>query len=75
VANRVRDTPVWMFHGADDPLIPASESRRMAAALRALGSEVHYTELPGTGHNAWDPAYQNPELPLWLLRQRLPEQR
>ena len=42
----------------------------MAAALRALGASVHYTELAGVDHNAWDPAYDHAEMVEWLLTQR-----
>ena len=71
VAAAVRQTPVWMFHGADDPLIPASESRRMSEELQKLGAEVRYTEYPGVGHNAWDPAYGTADLWTWMLSKRL----
>jgi predicted peptidase len=47
-------TPVWIFHGGDDPVVPVTESRRMAEAMKALGGELHYTEYPGVGHNSWE---------------------
>jgi predicted peptidase len=74
LARLVGPTPVWNFHGSDDPLIPVSEGRRMAEAMRAQGGEVRYSELAGVGHNAWDPAYYNPDLPAWLLAQHRPIQ-
>lgn len=70
VAGKLRHVPVWMFHGADDPLIPASESRRMNEELRKVSASVRYTEYPGVGHNAWDPAYGDAALWTWLLEQR-----
>lgn len=69
-AERVRAVPAWIFHGAEDKTIPPSESRRMYAELQKLGADVRYTEFPGVGHNAWDPAYGNAELWTWLLAQR-----
>jgi predicted peptidase len=65
-------TPVWAFHGADDEEIPADESRWMVAALRAIGNPVRYTEYPATGHNSWDRAYSDPQLPAWMLQRQLP---
>ena len=65
-------TPVWAFHGADDDEIPADESRWMVAALRAIGNPVRYSEYPGTGHNAWDRAYADPQLPVWMMQRQLP---
>jgi len=72
VAQRVSRLPIWIFHGDADRIVPVEESRRMASALRAAGADVLYTELPGAGHNAWDPAYALAELPAWLLKQRRP---
>jgi predicted peptidase len=72
VARQVSRLPIWIFHGDADPIVPVEESRGMASALRAAGANVSYTELPGIGHNAWDPAYGSPELPSWLLKQRRP---
>ncbi len=70
VAERIKHLPVWVFHGADDPVVPVEASRRMVEALKALGAEVQYTEYNGVGHNAWDPAYAEAELMPWLLAKR-----
>lgn len=67
IARRIGHTPVWIFHGGADPVIDVAESQRMAAALKASGAEVRYTEYPGVGHNSWDRAYANPRLLPWLL--------
>jgi predicted peptidase len=32
---------------------------------------VNYTEYPGVGHDSWDLAYADPDLPRWLLQQRM----
>lgn len=66
-ARRLRHVPIWVFHGAADPIIPVSESRRMVDALQRAGAEVRYTEYPGVAHDAWDPAYAEPELMPWML--------
>ena len=67
IAAQIGKTPVWIFHGEADVVIPVTESRRMAAALEALGGNMKYTEYPGVGHNSWDKAYAEPELLKWLL--------
>jgi predicted peptidase len=69
VAGELRKAgvPIWLFHGADDPVIPVSESRRMFDELKKRGADVQYTEYPGVGHNAWDPAYSTEELWTWML--------
>ena len=71
VAQRLRDRPVWIFHGARDDLVPPEYSRRLEAAFRAAGArDVRYTEFPDANHNSWDPAYATPELWTWLFAQR-----
>jgi predicted peptidase len=70
VAEKVGKTPVWVFHGAQDTVIPVSESRNMVSALKATGGDVRYSEYAGTGHNSWDRAYAEPEFFQWLLSKR-----
>jgi len=70
-AQRVGKTPVWVFHGGADPVVPPSESRKMVEAIKAAGGDVRYTEYEGVGHNSWDKAYTDPELAKWLFTQKL----
>jgi pimeloyl-ACP methyl ester carboxylesterase len=63
--------PIRIVHGAEDPVIPVEESRRMAEALRRAGArDAHYFELAGVGHDAWGPAYGDDEGWRWLFAQR-----
>ena len=70
IAQRVAGIPMWLFHGDADGAVTVEESRRMFAALKKIGADVQYTELPGVGHNAWDPAYSRADVIEWLLKQR-----
>ncbi len=69
-AEGVGRLPIWLVHGDADQTVSVEESRHMFAALKAAGDDVHFTELPGVDHAAWDPAYQNPEIAAWLFAQR-----
>ena len=69
-AARVKGIPAWLFHGADDPTVPVTESRQIVAALEQAGASPRYTEYEGVAHNSWDRAFADPELPKWLLAQR-----
>ena len=42
--------PFLILHGTSDAMLPVSQSRRMAEALREAGVEVVYEEFPGSGH-------------------------
>jgi predicted peptidase len=69
--KRAGKTPVWIFHGEKDEMIPVSDARSTAEALRAAGSSVRYTEYKDAGHFVFDRAYKEPEFWGWLLAQRL----
>jgi predicted peptidase len=71
LVRRIGKTPVWIFHGDADAAIPVEQSRQMAAALKAAGVDVKYSEYPGVGHDAWDKAYAEADLVPWLLAQTL----
>ena len=67
MAQRIGETPVWIFHGTDDRRVPVSESRKMAGALRSAAGGVRYSEYGGVGHNSWENAYDEPDFFQWLL--------
>jgi predicted peptidase len=74
IANKIGKTPVWIFHGADDPIVPVTESRQMVAALEAVGGNVKYSEYPGVGHSVWTQVLAERSLMPWLLSQRLTQE-
>jgi predicted peptidase len=62
--------PVWIFHGDNDQAVPVGNSRLMYNVLHAAGAKVKYSEYPGVGHNSWDNAFAEPELLVWLFKQK-----
>lgn len=62
--------PIWCFHGAKDPVVKVGRSIEMVDALRAVGSNVRYTEYPEAQHDSWTETYSNPEFYTWLFAQR-----
>jgi predicted peptidase len=71
VAQKIGKTPVWIFHGAVDAVVPVAESRKMNEALKASGGNVKYTEYEGVNHNSWEKAYAEADFFTWLLAQKL----
>lgn len=60
--------PIWLFHGALDRVVLASESKRVRDWVKAIGDmEIKCTIYPDLGHNCWDAAYLNPTLYQWFL--------
>jgi predicted peptidase len=66
----LRDLPIWVYHGAQDQVVPIEESNAIVAALRPYGANVRYSVYPDAGHDSWTQAYAEPELYIWLLGQR-----
>lgn len=73
-ACALKDVPLWAFHGDRDDVVKPAGSWDMAAAIRACGGNPKLTIYPDLGHNAWDPAYDDPALYLWMLEKRLPDE-
>lgn len=70
-ACALKDVPVWALHGDRDDVVTPEGSFAMARAIRACGGrQSRLTIYPDLGHNAWDPAYSDPALYLWLLSHR-----
>ena len=70
-AAALKDLPIWAVHGEADDVVPVGHSRKMIAAIEAVGGKPKYTELQGVGHDSWTPA-SAPEFGLldWLFEQR-----
>ena len=69
-AHAIGHTPVWLFHGSDDNIVPARESELMFEAIKAAGGRVRLWLFQGLKHDCWTSAYNEPELPRWLLAHR-----
>ncbi len=70
-ARAVGHTPVWMFHGSEDNVVPPRESDLMYSAIKANSGDVRLWIYQGLHHDSWARAYNEPELPKWLLAHRL----
>lgn len=62
-----KNTALWIFHGADDSVVPVERSVEMYNELKRLGAKVKYTEYEGVNHNSWDNAFREEELVPWLF--------
>jgi predicted peptidase len=73
-ACKLKDMPIWAFHGDADVPVPMRGNFEMVEAVRACGGAVkpRLTIYPATDHFSWIPAYDDPALWRWLSEQRLP---
>lgn len=65
-----RNFPIWIFHGAKDPVVDVNDSRKMAEALKTAGAKVRYSEYPTVGHDSWTNAFAEGDLLPWLFSQK-----
>src|SRR5205823_10059822 len=56
-AEKLKDLPIWCFHGEADPTVPVARSRDMIEAVKKAGGHPKYTEYPGVKHDSWLKAY------------------
>ena len=70
LAESLKGTPIWCFHGDADEAVPVSESNEIVAAINEKGGRPKLTIYPGVGHNSWDRAYREEGLAAWLLSHR-----
>lgn len=66
---KLKDMPVWVFHGDKDNIVPISNSEDMVETLRAEGNDAKFTILPGRGHDIAD-VWERPDLNEWFLQHR-----
>lgn len=69
-ARRLKDVPVWAFHGALDDTVPLPQSEELVRALREAGGNVKLTVYSDAAHDSWTRTYENPALYEWLQQQR-----
>lgn len=69
IADSFAHIPMWIFHGADDDVVPASFSMEMQDALRKAGANPGLTIYPDTGHFSWLGAYDDEMMIEWLFSQ------
>lgn len=72
-AKKLKNVPIWVFHGAKDTTVPAKRSEAMVEALKEAGAkDVKFTLYPEAGHDSWTATYKNPDVWEWLLKQKRP---
>jgi predicted peptidase len=70
-ASQLLQTPLWIFHGEQDDVVPVALSRDIYKEIIKLGGKrVKYTEYPGVKHNSWENVSKEKLLSGWLFAQR-----
>jgi predicted peptidase len=71
MAKKIKNKPIWAFHGSDDKVVKVILSRNMINSIKQEGGTPKYTEYKGVGHDSWVKAYKEKGLLEWLFKQSL----
>jgi len=68
-AEKLKDTPVKIYHGALDDVVSPTQSIDIYQKLKETNKTVELIIFPNDNHNSWDSTYSNPQFYEWLLAQ------
>ncbi|MEN8124227.1 MAG: prolyl oligopeptidase family serine peptidase [Bacteroidota bacterium] len=68
-ASKLKNNPIWVFHGGKDKVVPVSYSERMVDAIKKSGGNPKFTIYPDAGHDSWSIPYSDPNFYAWMLSQ------
>ncbi len=71
-AESIKNIAIWAWHGENDNTVPVSGSREMIDALKKVGANPKYSEIPKGGHGVWEKAFSDPKFFEWLFAQKKP---
>ena len=69
-ADKFKNVPIHVYHGAKDPAVALKKSEEMVEALKKAGGKPEFTVYPEAGHDSWSQAYTDPKLFPWMLEQK-----
>ena len=72
-AARLKDVPIWAFHGALDGTVLPEETVKMVAAVNRNGGSAKITVYPDRQHDAWTPTFASDEMWNWMFAQKRTE--
>ena len=65
-AGKIKEIPVWTFHGAKDEVVLMKHTQEMVDALTAVDADVRFTIYPTLGHVSWNEPYDTGLLYSWF---------
>ncbi|WP_342155455.1 carboxylesterase family protein [Joostella sp. CR20] len=65
--RKYAQTPLWVFHGAQDDVVNPIHSVKMVSAILNEGGHPKFTLFDTANHNSWDPAFSQPDFLPWLF--------
>lgn len=70
VVKWAKETPVWIFHGDEDKVVPSTYSKIMYQALLEEKAVPKLTMYADVGHNSWDNAFAETAFFAWVYSKK-----
>ncbi|ARV14674.1 prolyl oligopeptidase family serine peptidase [Polaribacter sp. SA4-12] len=65
--NKIKEIPIWIFHGNKDKWNPVEGSRKMYSLLSNVNKDVRYSEYSLGHRDTFKKAFQEAELIPWMF--------
>jgi predicted peptidase len=62
---KIKNIPVWAFHGVNDGLVSVKHTDRLVNRLKACGGNVKYSRLENRHHGIWN-LYESDDIYDWF---------
>lgn len=69
--SKMKDRPIWMFHGELDTVVPYGHAKESAELMAKLNPRFKFTTFPGVDHGSMKHVFAVDEMYRWLLDQSL----
>ena len=66
-ARKLKNVPVWAFHGSKDLEVKSDDHKRMVDAVREAGGRAYFTLLPEVRHNILKVVFGDDAVYEWML--------
>jgi predicted peptidase len=67
--ENIKKTPLWIFHGEKDSVVPVQKTREIFEAIKKEEKHFLYTEYQGKDHGIWEIAIRENGLWEWVFSQ------
>ena len=68
--EKLKDIPIWLFHGDSDKVVPVENSKLIYEILKPINPDIKITIYKGVDHNSWDITYSNKKIYDWMLEHK-----
>ena len=69
--QKLKNIPIWLFHGDSDEVVPVENSKLIYDLLEPINPNIKITIYNGVNHNSWEITYNNVKIYEWLLKNKI----